>query len=221
MPTDLELLIEAARLLEKGKIFAFCTIVEKKGSGPRDVGAKMLVDEDGKNFGTIGGGNFERALVDESLKAIKEHKSKTITFNLSKRQVKDEIGTSMICGGELTVLADVIEPTPRLIIVGEGHVAFPLASLANDIGFRITVIDNERKLANKEKFPMAENIISGDYSQVLSGFKLTSRDIVVIAHGEPEHDYAALKQVIQKNVAYIGLLGSKTKARNSDPETSN
>jgi xanthine dehydrogenase accessory factor len=212
MPTDLEILIEAARLLEKGKIVAFCTVVEKKGSGPREVGAKMLVDEDGKNFGTIGGGNVERALVDESLKAIKEHKSKTITFNLNKSQVEGAVGTGMICGGELTVLADVIEPTPRIIIVGAGHVAFPLAVLANAAGFRIAVVDDERRLANKKNFPMAEKIIAGDYSKVLSGFELTPNDIVVIAHGEPEHDYAALKNVIQKKVAYVGLLGSRTKA---------
>ncbi len=212
MPTDLEILIEATRLLGKGKIVAFCTVIEKKGSGPRDVGAKMLVDEEGKNFGTIGGGNVERALIDESLKAIKEHKSKTITFNLNKSRVKGTVGTGMICGGELTVLADVIEPTPRLVIIGAGHVAFPLAALANVVGFRIAVVDDEHKLANKENFPMAEDIIAGDYSQVLSGFELTPRDIVVIAHGEPEHDYAALKNIIQKNVAYVGLLGSRTKA---------
>ena len=157
MPTDLELLSEAARLLERGKSFALCTVVEKKGSGPRDVGAKMIVDEDGKNFGTIGGGKVERALVDESLIAIKEHKSKKVTFNLNKNQVEGTIGTGMICGGELTVLADVIEPTPRLIIVGSGHVALPLATIANAVGFRIIMIDDERKLVTKERFPMAES----------------------------------------------------------------
>ena len=53
----------------------------------------------------------------------------------------------MICGGELTVLADVIEPTPRLVIVGGGHVALPLARLANDIGFKVVIVDDERKLS--------------------------------------------------------------------------
>ncbi len=213
MPTDLELLSEAARLLERGKSFALCTVVEKKGSGPRDVGAKMLVDEDGKNFGTIGGGKVERALVDESLIAIKEHKSKKVTFNLNKSQVGGTVGTGMICGGELTVLADVIEPTPRLIIVGSGHVALPLATIAKAVGFQIIVVDDERKLVTKERFPMAESIIAGDYAKVFDNFMLGSRDFVVIAHGEPEHDYIALKKVIQKNPAYVGLLGSKTKAK--------
>ena len=172
MPSDLEILNEAARLLEKGKSLALCTVVEKKGSGPRDVGAKMIVSEDGTTYGTIGGGNVERALVDECLKAIKEHKSRKVTFNLNKNQKEGTVGTGMICGGELTVLIDVIEPTPRLVIVGAGHVALPLAKLASTVGFKVVIVDDERKLANKEQFPMAENIVAGDYAQVLSDIRV-------------------------------------------------
>ncbi len=212
MPSDLEILNEAARLLERRTSLALCTVIEKKGSGPRDAGAKMIVSGDGATFGTIGGGNVEHALVEECLKAIKEHKSRKVTFNLSKNQKDGTVGTGMICGGELTVLVDVIEPTPRLVIVGTGHVALPLAKLASVVGFKIVIVDDERKLANKEHFPMAENIIAGDYAQVLSKFELSPNDSVVIAHGEPEHDYAALKSVIKKKTAYVGLLGSRTKA---------
>jgi xanthine dehydrogenase accessory factor len=146
------------------------------------------------------------------LKAVKERKSRKVTFNLSKSQKEGTVGTGMICGGELTVLVDVIEPTPRLVIVGAGHVALPLAKLASVVGFKIVIVDDERKLANKEQFPMAENIISGDYAQVLDMFEVSPNDFIVIAHGEPEHDYAALKSVIEKNAAYVGLLGSRTKA---------
>jgi xanthine dehydrogenase accessory factor len=213
MPSDFEILSHAASLLESGRKLVLCIVVEKNGSGPRDVGAKMLVDEDGAVFGTIGGGNVERALVDESLKAIKQGKSKTVTFNLSKNPKDGTVGTGMICGGELTVLADVIEPTARLVIVGAGHISLPLARLASTAGFKVVIIDDEVKLASKERFPMAEKILAGDYAQVLSAFPFSSNDHVVIAHGEPEHDYTATKNVIGKNVAYIGLLGSQTKAK--------
>ena len=211
MPSDLEILYEAVRLLEKGTSLALCTVIEKKGSGPRDVGAKMIVRGDGSTYGTIGGGNVERALIDECLKAIKEHKSRKVTFNLSKSQKDGTVETGMICGGKLTMLIDVIEPASRLVIVGTGHVALPLAKLACTAGFKVVIVDDERKLANKEQFPTAETILSGDYTQVLSEFLFSPNDSVVIAHGEPEHDYAALKAVIEKNTAYVGLLGSPTK----------
>ena len=211
MPSDLEILNETAHLVERGKSVALCTVVEKKGSGPRDVGAKMIVREDGTTFGTVGGGNVERALIDESLKAIKEHKSRKVTFNLNKSQKEGTVGTGMICGGELTMLIDVIETAPRLVIVGTGHVALPLAKLASNVGFKVVIVDDERKLASKEKFPMAETIIAGDYAKVLGEFAFNPTDSVVIVHGEPVHDYAALKAVIEKNTAYVGLLGSRKK----------
>jgi len=213
MPSDLEILLEATRLLENRQTLAFCTVVEKKGHGPRDVGAKMIITDDGKTFGTIGGGDFERTLVDECLKAMKEHRSKKVTFNLSKDPKDGAVGTSLICGGELAVLVDVMEPAPRLIIIGAGHVALPLAKLASNVGFKIIVVDDERKLVTKEHFPMAEDVIAGDYAQVLSGFDMSPRDFAVVAHGEPEHDYSAVKNLIEKNPAYIGLLGSPKKAK--------
>jgi xanthine dehydrogenase accessory factor len=212
MPSDLELLNHATHLLESRTRLALCTVVEKKGSGPRDVGAKMIVTENGKTYGTIGGGNLERSLIEECLKTIKEGKSRKLTFNLTENQKEGMVGTGMVCGGELTVLADVMEPAPRLIIIGTGHVGLPLATLASCAGFEITIVDDERKLASKEQFPMAENILAGDYAQVLGTLELGSRDYVVIANGEPEHDYTALQIVIVKGAAYVGLLGSKTKA---------
>ena len=70
-------------------------------------------------------------------------------------------------------------------------------------------------LASKDQFPMAETIIAGDYAQVLSEFAFSPNDFVVIVHGEPEHDYAALKAVIEKNNAYVGLLRQPKEKRNS------
>lgn len=212
MPSDLELMREATHLLEAGQSLVLCTVIEKKGHGPRGVGAKMVVAKDGTTTGTIGGGNLERSLVDECLKALSEHKSKKVVFNLSRSPSDGAVGTGMICGGELTVLADVLEPTPRLLIVGAGHVSLPLAKLGSIAGFKILVVDDERKLATKERFPMAEEVIAGDYAQVLASFEVTPRDYAVVAHGEPEHDYAATKALLQKSPAYVGLLGSPRKA---------
>jgi hypothetical protein len=40
---------------------------------------------------------------------------------------------------------------------------------------------------------------------------IDSKHLVVIAHGEPEHDYLALEKIVKRKPAYIGLLGSRTK----------
>jgi len=211
MSTDEEVLKEATRLLGSGKRLALCTVIEKKGSGPRTPGAKMIVAEDGRTFGTIGGGTFERALINESLKALQEGRPRKTVFNLAKEEKEGAIKTGLICGGELTVFIDIIEPRQRFIIVGSGHVAWPLAKLADIVGFRIIIVDDNRELATKERFPMAERIITGTFTKILDTLEVEPNDFVAIVHGEPEHDYLALEQIIKKKPFYVGLIGSKAK----------
>lgn len=211
MTTDLEILREALRLLESGKKVALCSLIEKVGSGPRDIGAKIIVTEDGKTTGTIGGGSMERFLISESLKALREGKPRKAFFSLHPSKKEGSIETGLICGGELTIFIDVIEPKPRLIIIGAGHVAWPLARFADILGFSLTIVDDNEELACKERYPMAEKIIAGNFNEILDKTDITSKDLVVIAHGEPEHDYLALEKIVKKKPAYIGLLGSRTK----------
>jgi len=210
--TDVDVLEKVAQLLKNRKKVALCTVIEKRGSGPRDVGAKIAVSEDGEIVGTIGGGNLERILVEEALKALKVGKSKKIVFSLREgAERRDAVKTGLICGGEITIFIDVIEPKPRLIIIGSGHVGYPLAKLADILGFEIVVVDDNKELATRERFPMAKEILVGDFTEILDKVEVRPDDFVVIVHGEPEHDYLALKKMLEKNVRYIGLLGSKVK----------
>ncbi len=212
MTTDTELLREMERLLDVGKKVALCTIVEKVGSGPRDIGAKMIVSEEGKTVGTIGGGNLERALIDEALEALRRGKPRKVVFSLRKGGKEGTIETGLICGGDLTIFIDVVEPKQRLIIIGAGHVALPLAKLAGVLGFRLTVMDDNQELANKERYPMAEKIITGNFIEILDDVEVGPGDLVVVVYGEPEHDYMALEKIIKRKPAYVGLLGSRAKA---------
>ena len=210
--TDVDVLEKVVQLLKNRKKVALCTVIEKRGSGPRDVGAKIAVSEDGEIVGTIGGGNLERVLVEEALKALKVGKSKKIVFSLREGvERRDAVKTGLICGGEITIFIDVIEPKPRLIIIGSGHVGYPLAKLADILGFEIVIVDDNRELATRECFPMAKEILVGDFTEILDKVEVRPDDFVVIVHGEPEHDYLALKKMLEKNVRYIGLLGSKMK----------
>ena len=69
---DHELLTKALKASQKGKKYAFATVVEttKKGT-PRKAGAKIVVMEDGTLFGSIGGGRNEKAAQQECLMAIR------------------------------------------------------------------------------------------------------------------------------------------------------
>src|SRR5229473_6259394 len=105
--------IEAAKTLERGRPFALATVINVRGSTPREIGAKMIVREDGQ-VGTIGGGCGEaevfrkaRLLLDEGAGARLAEVDLTGDFD------QQEIGT---CGGIMDVLISLWSPRTDLPI---------------------------------------------------------------------------------------------------------
>jgi len=206
---DSQLFDQLNRLLKAGKSAALCLLISKRGYGPREVGAKMLVDEDGNAMGTIGGSEMERIIVEEALKAIREGKHRSISFALGVEPREGMIPLKSECGGEVEVFIDVIKPDPRLIIIGSGHIAKPLADLAHMVGFEVIIVD-DAPTATRERFPYAE-IRSGPFEQEISRLEVGSNDYVAIVHGETQYELTALRTMLRRRPAYIGLLGSRHK----------
>ena len=106
---------EALRTLERGQPFALATVVNVRGSTPREVGAKMIVREDGQ-FGTIGGGCGE-AEVFRKARVLLEEKNdrgaRLAEVDLTGDFDQREIGT---CGGIMDVFVDLWSPARDLPI---------------------------------------------------------------------------------------------------------
>jgi xanthine dehydrogenase accessory factor len=77
---------EILKIKEEGKSAALATIIGTKGSTPREVGAKMLIQENGKILGTIRGGCLEAEVWQEAMKIIKEEKPRTVHFDLTGKK---------------------------------------------------------------------------------------------------------------------------------------
>src|ERR1700757_536809 len=104
---------EALRTLKRGQPFALATVAHTRGSTPREVGAKMIVREDGQ-FGTIGGGCGEaevfrkaRVLLEEKNERAARLAEVDLTGDFDQR----EIGT---CGGIMDVFVDLWSPARDL-----------------------------------------------------------------------------------------------------------
>ncbi len=203
----------ASEAIKHGKDFTLCIIVEKQGSAPRDVGAKMIVFPDGTKIGTLGGGTFERLVIKEALKALEEGKSKAVVFSFMEKSPPGTIPTGLICGGLAKVYIDVVKFKPTIYILGAGHIAKPLGDLANTLGYPIVVVDDNQDLANKERYPYAKKIIVDEWDSALEKVNPKEGDLIVIVYGEVEKDYKALKKAINSKASYIGLLGSRRKVK--------
>jgi xanthine dehydrogenase accessory factor len=199
--------------LSRNKIVAVVTIVSKEGSGPRDLGAQMIVTEDGFKYGTIGGGSLEGILYSEALKALKEGKPRLLKLALRRDNIpKDAIPTNQLCGGVVEAFINVIQPSPRLILAGGGNVGKPIADIASILGFRVIVIDDKQELANPQRYPYAEKVMVGNLEEEVGKLQYVKTDVFVIAYGEVETDYKVLRKLIElKFPGHIWALCSRNR----------
>jgi xanthine dehydrogenase accessory factor len=220
--TDAELFQEVARRTAAREPFVLCTVTATVRSAPRDAGAKMIVSADGAVSGTVGGGPLEAVVIQEAVQLLRagsascERRYALTTAGDAAEPippggaVSDELG--MKCGGEVTVFLDVLRPAPRLVLYGAGHVGERVATIAAEIGFDTTVVDDREKFAARDRFPRAGDVRCADLSQdPLGGLSLGPSDFVVILTRCHALDESVLEAALRTPARYVGLIGSRRK----------
>ena len=98
-----EIYIEMKRRLEQGSRAAMATVVKTRGSTPQQVGAKMVIFDDGSFIGTVGGGCVEADIWAEAGEVLRTGKTDIYHFNLNDEY---EDAEGMVCGGQMDVLIE-------------------------------------------------------------------------------------------------------------------
>ena len=205
----------ALDLLDTGNPFALATVVRVRGAAPRHSGARMLVFPDGRTEGTVGGATLEQRVIQHALEALREGRPRYETYLFSTRP-EDKDKSVGLCGGEVDIHIDVVKPDPRLMIIGAGHIAIPLARMAAILDMRVVVVDDRPEYATRERFPDAEEIHIVRYDEEREELApieavVDSNTFVVVATWG--WDQPALAQVLTRNPAYVALVASPAKAR--------
>src|SRR6266403_811320 len=113
MPGPDQIWSEAVRTLERDQPFVLATVINVRGSTPREAGAKMLVRADGQ-VGTIGGGCGEAEVFRKARLMLSEGSGAKVTeVDLTGDFDQQQIGT---CGGIMDVFVDVWRPTADLAV---------------------------------------------------------------------------------------------------------
>ena len=93
-------------LIRSGKRGALATIVHQAGSSPRGLGAQMVIMEDGKILGSVGGGTLEADVIKGAREVMREGVPRRMEFFLRGEDVAD---SDMICGGDVEVLLEPLK----------------------------------------------------------------------------------------------------------------
>jgi xanthine dehydrogenase accessory factor len=167
--------------------------------GAADAGAKLLIRPDGSTLGALGARLPEQQIVADALAML----------------ARDERGIRAYAtpAGEIEVFIETFPPPPTMYIVGAVHIAIPLVTFAQTLGFRAVVVDARGAFATPERFAHADELIMAWPDEALEG-KLNSNSFVVLLTHDPKLDDPALKIALPSPARYVGALGSpKTHAR--------
>src|SRR4051794_3541750 len=203
-----EVFAAVASALDRGEPAALVTILSTTGSTPQRVGAKMLVFGDGRQVGTIGGGCYENDAFWKAREAITTRKPQLLHYELDDDFAQE---TGLICGGQMSVYIEPIEPSPELYVVGAGHVGYHLANLAHEVGFKVHVVDDREKFASRERFPNAAEVVAEDIPAWIARTHLAPHAYVVIVTRGHTNDLEALRALAPRDLRYLGLIGSRAK----------
>lgn len=200
--------------LKKGMKVALCEVVYKEGSAPRDVGAKMVVGEDGLKVGTVGGGTFEAELVSDALKAIAEGRPKLVRYSFAGGQVEGAKDTGLLCGGVLWVFIDVLAPTSRALIVGLGNVGKPLSHILKLAGLEVHALDTDGEAERTARELGLSSVFVGTVEDVVKRVREVAKrgDHVFIVYGDVNADYLFVRESLRTEASIVWLLGSRRKA---------
>ena len=198
-----DIYLKLLELIGQRKSVALITVISTKGSTPRETGAKMLVLPDGSIHGTIGGSTVEALIIEESKKCLRIGTGMKVTHHLDD--------TGMICGGMMEFFIEPVNVPPLLYIFGAGHVALPLARMANQVGFAFIIVEDRGEFATRDRFPDAQEILVGKPDEMARQIPFSENDYIAIVSRSHEIDYQVLHAVIHKPFRYLGLIGSKTK----------
>ena len=203
---------DVERALGGGIPIAVATVMDVGEQAGLEVGTKMMIRRDAvdSEVGSIDGGGAVDEQVREGAQSLFE------TFPRMALQIL-YIGTehnvvtrrSQAKPGDARLMLELFEAPPQLVIAGGGHVGLAVATIAEIVGFDITIVDDRQEFANPERFPMAKNVIWGDFGEVFDAMDLgASHSIVLVSRGH-QQDTIALRHTVQRGAGYIGMIGSQ------------
>src|SRR5437667_3946372 len=203
----MDLFEEIVKMRRGGQRGALATIVHTNGSIPSYESSRMLVREDGSIAGTIGGGCVEAEVWAAAKEVMQNESPRKMVFHLKNEASYDN---GLICGGTLEVFVEPILPQPILYLFGGGHVSMAVAKAASASGFAIGVVDDREAFANKERFPMAQEIYSS-YEEAFERLHPNAATYLVIVTRGHKEDMRVLAWAVRTEARYVGMIGSKRK----------
>jgi xanthine/CO dehydrogenase XdhC/CoxF family maturation factor len=111
----------------------------------------------------------------------------------------DQLGIELFVAG--------IAPPPRLLLLGGGPDARPVATLAGLLGWRITVVEHRAHYLSADRFPAGTELVEARPTELASAVRLEQFVAAVVMSHHLDSDRRYLHALAHSEVPYVGLLG--------------
>jgi len=102
---------------------------------------------------------------------------------------------------------------PTMYIFGAGHVSLPLSEIFRVLNFKVVVLDDREGLSTFENNKHAHQKYIIDYKNIGDIIEEGTNSFAVIMTVAHKSDAAVLKQLVRKDLKYLGMIGSKNKVK--------
>ena len=191
--------------LDRRESVAVLSVTDADGAYAAAVGnhCVLWLDADRSPVGELGLSDLTPHVEYDARRALAEREYRHLTYT------RDE--------GTVKVFVEVQVQPSHLIVVGAGHIAVPLASIAATCDFEVTVLDDRPQYAHPDRFPTATRVIAGPFRAELQNLRVqnhldTHTYIVLVTRGH-QYDVESLLEVLDDPLAYIGMIGSRRRIR--------
>ncbi len=215
-----QMVAEVERAQAGGAPVAVATVTHAGDPPLAPRGAKLLARRDtaAGSMGTLGDPSLDAAVLTaarEALSARLRTPVRTLYIGRARldRGERPADRRHEAEAGDAQIMLELFEAPGRLIVVGGGHVGLALCELGTLLGFRITVVDDRTEFANAERFPMADDVRSGEIDAELDAMELGGACSVVLVSRGHKQDELALRHAVGRGASYLGMIGSRRRTR--------
>ena len=149
-------------------------------------------------------------IADSELRAIALNAAREILATLGDTRLPVVPGCTRHCEltrGKAALLLEPLLPPIALYLFGAGYDAVPLARLAGELGWRVTVADHRPAYARTERFPWARQVLLALPGRLPEALAFDNRSCAVVMSHNYLQDQALLRDLLDAPLAYLGVLG--------------
>ncbi|HUC83993.1 MAG TPA: XdhC family protein, partial [Candidatus Acidoferrales bacterium] len=174
---------------------------------------EMVLDHDfGWDDGLICGGSVSGLILPRAADAADLWRQLAGSTGPVRWGVRKNFSISRVDSASDWLYQETVSPPSELWIAGSGHVAQAVAPLASRLDFAVTVFDDRPELANYDYFPKETRLRAAGWHELLKLRPPANAFGLIVTRGH-QHDALVLSEWIRHPFAFLGMIGSRRKAR--------